>query len=184
MLGYKIVREGYNQKFVIVEEEAKLVKQIFEMYATGHGTFQIAKAMEQLDKERAANPPENMDELCIPKWSCTSVLRILKNEKYVGDLLLGKTYTPDVLDHKKVMNTAVRLKTGSSAGVFIPSAVSVKKIVVNCNVREAVTHNNAAVLVRRYVKRCVKICGQSLCRNYRAVLINTLARNYRNNISL
>lgn len=105
MLGYKIVREGYNQKFVIVEEEAKLVKQIFEMYATGHGTFQIAKAMEQLDKERAANPPENMDELCIPKWSCTSVLRILKNEKYVGDLLLGKTYTPDVLDHKKVMNT-------------------------------------------------------------------------------
>ena len=105
MLGYKIVREGYNQKFVIVEEEAKLVKQIFEMYATGHGTFQIAKAMEQLDKERAANPPENMDELCIPKWSCTSILRILKNEKYVGDLLLGKTYTPDVLDHKKVMNT-------------------------------------------------------------------------------
>ena len=105
MLGYKIVREGYNQKFVIIEEEAKLVKQIFEMYATGHGTFQIAKAMEQLDKERAANPPENMEELHTPKWSCIAILRILKNEKYVGDLLLGKTYTPDVLDHKKVMNT-------------------------------------------------------------------------------
>lgn len=105
MLGYKIIREGYKQKFVVVEEEAKLVRQIFEMYAAGHGTFQIAKAMEKLDKEREANPPENIEYLCIPKWSCISVLRILKNEKYVGDLLLGKTYTPNVLDHKKVMNT-------------------------------------------------------------------------------
>lgn len=104
MLGYKIVREGYKQKFIIVEEEAELVRKIFEMYASGHGTFQIAKAMEKLDKEREANPPENMTDLCIPKWSCVAVLRILKNEKYVGDLVLGKTYTPNVLDHKKVMN--------------------------------------------------------------------------------
>ena len=127
MLGYKIVREGYNQKFVIVEEEKKLVQQIFEMYAAGHGTFQIAKAMEKLDKEREERKEKERlekeqkaklsgdvdkeeteipeEKLCIPKWSCTSILRILKNEKYVGDLLLGKTYTPDVLDHKKVMNT-------------------------------------------------------------------------------
>lgn len=105
MLGYKIIKEGYKQKFVIVEEEAKLVRKIFEMYADGHGTFQIAKAMEKLDKEREENPLINTEELCIPKWSCTSVLRILKNEKYVGDLVLGKTYTPNVLDHKKVMNT-------------------------------------------------------------------------------
>ena len=127
MLGYKIVREGYNQKFVVVEEEAELVKQIFEMYASGHGTFQIAKAMEKLDKEREERKEKERlekeqkaklsgdvdkeeteipeEKLCIPKWSCTSVLRILKNEKYVGDLLLGKTYTPNVLDHKKVMNT-------------------------------------------------------------------------------
>ena len=127
MLGYKIVREGCNQKFVIVEEEAELVKQIFEMYAAGHGTFQIAKAMEKLDKEREERKEKERlekeqkaklsgdvdkeeteipeEKLCIPKWSCTSVLRILKNEKYVGDLLLGKTYTPNVLDHKKVMNT-------------------------------------------------------------------------------
>lgn len=127
MLGYKIIREGYKQKFVIVEEEAKLVQQIFEMYAAGHGTFQIAKAMEKLDKEREAKKAKEKlekeqkaklsgdvdkeeteiseEKLCIPKWSCTSILRILKNEKYVGDLLLGKTYTPNVLDHKKVMNT-------------------------------------------------------------------------------
>lgn len=105
MLGYKIVREGNEQKFAVVKEEAKIVKKIFKMYADGHGTFQIAKAMEKMDKEREANPQKNMADLCIPKWSCTSVLRILKNEKYVGDLVLGKTYTPNVLEHKKVMNT-------------------------------------------------------------------------------
>ncbi len=39
------------------------------------------------------------------RWSAMSITRILKNEKYVGDLLQKKTCTPDYLEHKSVKNT-------------------------------------------------------------------------------
>ncbi|MGI6182217.1 MAG: recombinase family protein, partial [Agathobaculum sp.] len=37
-------------------------------------------------------------------WSSTMVLRILRNEKYCGDLLQKKTCTPDFLTHRSVPN--------------------------------------------------------------------------------
>lgn len=37
-------------------------------------------------------------------WSNTVILRILRQEKYVGDLAQGKTYTPDPMTHKKKYN--------------------------------------------------------------------------------
>ena len=38
------------------------------------------------------------------RWSAATVLKILKNEKYCGDLVQRKTYTPDFLTHKKRRN--------------------------------------------------------------------------------
>ena len=37
-------------------------------------------------------------------WSSTMVLRLLRGEKYCGDLLQRKSCTPDFLDHRKVKN--------------------------------------------------------------------------------
>lgn len=37
-------------------------------------------------------------------WSDSTVRRILKNEKYKGDVLQGKTYTTDLITHKRVVN--------------------------------------------------------------------------------
>lgn len=37
-------------------------------------------------------------------WSDSTVRRILKNEKYKGDVLQGKTYTTDPITHKRVVN--------------------------------------------------------------------------------
>lgn len=36
-----------------------------------------------------------------PKWRPESVKKILRNEKYIGDALLQKTYTVDVLTKKR-----------------------------------------------------------------------------------
>ncbi|MDE6588957.1 MAG: recombinase family protein, partial [Oscillospiraceae bacterium] len=38
------------------------------------------------------------------KWSNTYIIKVLKNEKYVGDLVQKKTITPDYLSHTKKYN--------------------------------------------------------------------------------
>ena len=96
MYGYNIVKDELGiQHFEIVSEEAKVIKNIFEWFAAGEGTHRIARRLEQkgVTTKRYKNG-----------WSNPVILRILRNEKYVGDLAQGKTYTPDPLTHKKKYN--------------------------------------------------------------------------------
>ena len=96
MYGYNIVKDASGkQHFEIIEEEAQIIKQIFEWFAAGDGTFTIARRLQEMGvkTKRYKNG-----------WSNTVILRLLRNEKYVGDLSQGKTYTPDPLTHKKKYN--------------------------------------------------------------------------------
>lgn len=96
MYGYDIVRDGNRgpQRFEIIEEEAAIVRKIFQWYSEGDGTHVIARRLEQMGvKSKYQNG-----------WSNTVILRLLRNEKYVGDLAQGKTYTPDPMTHKKKYN--------------------------------------------------------------------------------
>lgn len=91
MLGYKVK----NGKMTIVPEEAEIVKMIYHKYLIeGKGTHIIAKELRE----------EGISPMRVKQWSNTVILRVLKNEKYVGDLCQGKTYTPDFLTHKKKYN--------------------------------------------------------------------------------
>lgn len=96
MFGYNIVTDELDQQhFVIIPEEAEIVKKIFHWFSMGDGTYRIAKRLEQMGikTRRYKNG-----------WTNTVILRILRNEKYVGDLAQGKTWTPDPLKHKKKYN--------------------------------------------------------------------------------
>ncbi len=96
MMGYRIEKDIYGmQHYKIIEEEAEIVRKIFEWFAAGDGTHVIARRLENngIKTLRYKNG-----------WSNTVILRILRNEKYVGDLLQGKTYTPDVMTHQKKYN--------------------------------------------------------------------------------
>ena len=96
MFGYNITRNEQGiQNFEIVPEEAEVIKEIFRWFADGDGTHIIARRLEAkgIKTKRFKNG-----------WSNTVILRILRNEKYVGDLAQGKTYTPDPLTHKKKYN--------------------------------------------------------------------------------
>ncbi len=96
MYGYNIVKNEYGvQEFEIIEEEAKVIERIFKWFAEGDGTHTIARRLEErgIKTKRYKNG-----------WSNTVILRLLRNEKYVGDLAQGKTYTPDPLTHKKKYN--------------------------------------------------------------------------------
>lgn len=91
LLGYTV----QNGKLYINEEEAPIVKAIFHKYTNeGKGTWIIARELLA----------EGMRPKRIALWSNVVILRILRNEKYVGDLCQKKTYTPDYLTHAKKYN--------------------------------------------------------------------------------
>lgn len=92
MLGYD-VRDG---KLYINKEGAETVRLIYHKFLNeGKGTHIIAKEL----REAGIKTSTYMKD-----WSYTVILRILKNEKYCGDLVQQKTYTPDYLSHNKKYN--------------------------------------------------------------------------------
>lgn len=92
MLGYD-VKDG---KMTINPEGAKIVRLIFRKYGNEKkGTSVIARELREAGyKTYTGNP----------KWNNTHIIKILKNEKYVGDLVQKKTITPDYLTHAKKYN--------------------------------------------------------------------------------
>ena len=92
ILGYHLE----NGVLTVNEEEAKTIRLIFHMYLNENmGATTIAKKLESMGiKTKNGND----------SWSLINVYRILRNEKFVGDLLQKKTYTPDYLSHEKKYN--------------------------------------------------------------------------------
>ena len=97
MLGYA-VRGG---KLYLNEDEAEIVRLIFHKFTDeGKGTHVIAREL----CEAGIRP------MRVREWSNTVILRLLRNEKYVGDLCQKKTYTPDYLSHEKRYNRGAEEK--------------------------------------------------------------------------
>lgn len=91
ILGYHLK----NGVLIVNEEEATLVRHIYNKYLEGKGLHVIAKELrEEGHKTKNGNS----------EWTNKSIRTILQNEKYVGDLLQKKTITPDFLTHKKKYN--------------------------------------------------------------------------------
>ena len=84
-----------TQKITVNEEEAKIVRFIFEKYAEGYGASTIGKELQR----RNIKTKRGLD-----RWSDTVITGIIKNEKYIGDCLFGKTYTIDPIEKKRVKN--------------------------------------------------------------------------------
>ena len=91
MLGYD-VKDG---KMYINEEGAKVVRLIFHKFVNeGKGTHVIARELRE----------EGIKPMRVKEWQNTVILRVIRNEKYCGDLVQKKTYTPDFLSHEKKYN--------------------------------------------------------------------------------
>lgn len=89
--------EIHEGKIAVKEDEAVVVRQIYHKFLNeGKGTHVIARELY----EEGINPPKS----ATGRWSCVMVRRILRNEKYVGDLLQKKEITLDYLTHKKKIN--------------------------------------------------------------------------------
>lgn len=93
VLGYA---KSSNDAYVIVEEEAAAVRLIFRDYIAGIPIPQICRTLEEqgITTKRGS-----------VQWKPNAVLGILRNEKYTGNAILGKTFKPDVLSKKRMKNT-------------------------------------------------------------------------------
>lgn len=91
MLGYD-VKDG---KMTINEEGAKIVRLIFHKFVDeGKGSHVIARELRE----------EGIEPMRLKEWQNTVILRVIRNEKYCGDLVQKKTFTPDFLSHEKKYN--------------------------------------------------------------------------------
>lgn len=92
-LGYDYNPE--DKSITINEAEAETVRLIYDLYLQGYGAYRIAKELTRLGK---VSKKGNV------KWTDSGVRGILKNEKYKGDLLMGKTYTVDPISKRRLDN--------------------------------------------------------------------------------
>ncbi|MGN0371849.1 MAG: recombinase family protein [Enterocloster sp.] len=91
LIGYNVK----NGKLKINEEEVPIVQTVFHKYTNeGKGAGVIARELLE----------EGMRPKRISVWSRTVILRMLRNEKYAGDLCQKKTITPNYLTHEKKRN--------------------------------------------------------------------------------
>jgi site-specific DNA recombinase len=85
-----------NDKSISINEaEADIVRYIFNRYIDGAGAYVIAKELTSLGYKTKNGNTE---------WHDTTVLGIIKNEKYKGDVLQGKTFTVDPISKRRLDN--------------------------------------------------------------------------------
>jgi site-specific DNA recombinase len=87
-----------NKRLIVVPEEAEIIKRIYREYLEGASMLKIKRGLEA---DGILNGAGN------EKWHTSNINQILRNEKYIGDALLQKTYTTDFLTKARVKNHGV-----------------------------------------------------------------------------
>lgn len=91
-LGYTKDNDGH---LIIDPEQAEIVKRIYREYLEGSSMDKIADGLMADGILTGAGKT---------KWHTSTINKILRNEKYMGDALLQKTYTTDFLTKKRIKN--------------------------------------------------------------------------------
>ena len=89
-------RRGPDNKPEIIPEEAEVVRWIYDRYLSGASLRMIRDELAQQGVGGEGG------------WTAIKVSRILKNEKYCGDVLMQKTFRQDFINRKIIKNTGQR----------------------------------------------------------------------------
>jgi site-specific DNA recombinase len=97
LLGYRFLRDG---TWVIEPSEAKVIQAIFSMYLEKTTQTRIKDWLVE-NGHKTLNG--SLD------WSVSSISAILRNEKYMGDVILGKSFSTPLQPNHRHQNTGDRL---------------------------------------------------------------------------
>ncbi len=97
---YQRICYGYTHdlkgKLIVHEEQAEVVRLIYEMAACGAS---LARISSQLEDMGIPSPRGKKT------WSKETLRKILENEKYTGKVTLQKTLVENYLEHRQIKNT-------------------------------------------------------------------------------
>lgn len=100
--GYRKSRENKN-KLVVDEDSAAVVKRIFRMACMGMNTAQIAGVLNAenvptphifKNNQGIYHPWPVISDNCL--WGIGTVAKVLRDERYLGHVIYGKRYRPEV----------------------------------------------------------------------------------------
>ena len=94
-LGYTKDAEG---NLIIDPEQAEIVKRIYREYLEGYSMDRIKAGLELDGISTGAGKTT---------WHTSTINKLLRNEKYIGNALLQKTYTTDFLNKTRVKNNGI-----------------------------------------------------------------------------
>lgn len=147
--GYKKI----DRQLFPDEKEAATVKEIFNLFLNGFSTAEIANHLN-------TNHPKP-DVI----WRSTSVRFILRNEKYIGDSLFQKNYTPDTLPLKSCCNTGQLPKyyvEGTHPGIISKDEFErVQSLLTQKNINS--TNSRACILSKVvFCALCGHVCSRKV----------------------
>ena len=96
------------RRMCVNEDEARTVRLMYYMLVNGASLTTIADTLTELKREtgwhKISSKFSNTD------WTPGAVRNVLRNQKYCGDILARKTWTPDFHDHKSRPNRGSKNK--------------------------------------------------------------------------
>lgn len=145
--GY-ILKDG---ELFINEPEAEIIRWIFDGVLSGSSTTKLATALT-----KKGVPPARGK-----KWYASTIRQMIRNEKYVGDVLLQKTYTDDSFNRH--MNNGERnryLIADHHDPIVSREVFEAANAVIDANAAEKNIVKGTRVYSRRYILSGRIICGE------------------------
>lgn len=105
--GYSYDKE--NKRLHIIDEEAEVIRRIFNYFLQGMTVGQIAY---ELNKQQITPPKGN-------GWYESTITNILRNEKYIGNLVLQKTVSTDLKLRRRVPNQGEQFRVVDNHAAII-----------------------------------------------------------------
>ena len=81
------------------------VRLITTMLLSGSTVYEIADTLTELGLETGGRRKVNGEYVKNTRWTPSGVTSTMRNERYAGDVLARKTWTPNFRTHKSVKNT-------------------------------------------------------------------------------
>lgn len=104
--GYKVASTG---ELLAYPAEAVIVFHIFERFVAGDSLGKIAASLARLGVPSPTGKPT---------WSRETISKLLDNEKYVGDVILGKTQVQDGVQVKTSAPSTMTVMTGHHEAII------------------------------------------------------------------
>ena len=145
LLGYRYE----NGKYIIVQDEAETVRLIFDSYLSGMG---ITAIMKMLNEKGILSRNGNA-------WCKSSVMRVLRNYAYTGNLLLQQTYRENHLTKRTLQNNGEFPKyhiTGSHEPIIPLRQFNAVQEEIR---RRAEKHTHPGVKQKTYPFTGMVVCG-------------------------